>query len=64
MLHAAGALRAPFSSNPFSSVIVVSSVQHFPAFNRRYLFPLRAVSKVNQPDVTPFSSVASPVICQ
>ena len=38
------------SSKPFSSVIVVSSVQALPSFSRRWPWPrATAVSKVNQP---------------
>ena len=48
-----------------ASVVVVSSVQHLPDFSRRYPFPhAAAVSKENHAAVTPFSSVASPTICQ
>ena len=54
--------RSPLrSSKPFSSVIVVSSVQALPLRSRRWPRPrATAVSKVNHASTTPSASVASP----
>jgi hypothetical protein len=54
-----------FSSKPFNSWIVVSSVHALPLINRSRPLPRDVVvSKVNQPSVTPPASLPSPISVQ